>query len=62
MSRMTRYPQCSSCINAELDPFQCESCDHGSNWEGAGEEPDDDTWEDISLDDLRGLIRGPNFD
>jgi hypothetical protein len=39
------YPECDSCLNREFDPFQCESCDDGSNYEPEeemAEEFDDD--------------------
>ena len=32
------YPECESCINGEFDPFECDDCEDGSNWEGEDEE------------------------
>jgi hypothetical protein len=34
-------PECEGCVNAELDPFRCRTCEGGSNWEGSG---DDSEW------------------
>jgi hypothetical protein len=53
------YPGCSSCINKEMDPFQCEECVDESKWEG-NEDSDtvDDTVEELSVADLRGLCGG----
>ncbi|MDR9847036.1 hypothetical protein [Herbaspirillum huttiense] len=27
------YDECDSCVNAEFDPFECDDCEDGSNWE-----------------------------
>ena len=44
------YPECRSCVNRQHDPFQCDSCDDGSNYEA----PDDDEEVDVmSIDELR---------
>ena len=29
-----RYAECEGCINKECDPFQCDTCVDGSNFEG----------------------------
>lgn len=29
-----QFPECEGCINASLDPFQCQTCKKGSNYEG----------------------------
>lgn len=29
-----QFPECDGCINAKLDPFMCQSCKNGSNYEG----------------------------
>ena len=42
------FPGCDSCINRELDPFQCRTCDNESNWEGDAE-PEEDISEDFTL-------------
>jgi hypothetical protein len=31
-------PQCEGCINREFDPFRCDTCVEGSNWEGENTE------------------------
>lgn len=36
------YPGCDSCINGELDPFECDTCDNESNWEGDPDIEEDD--------------------
>lgn len=41
------FEECDSCINAECDPFECDDCDEGSNYEPA------DTSEELSVDELR---------
>ena len=30
---MNKFPECEDCINRELDPFQCESCEDACNFE-----------------------------
>jgi hypothetical protein len=48
------YPGCASCVNRELDPFQCATCSSESNWEGFSDEgPDVDSVEDMDLDEFR---------
>lgn len=32
------YPECESCVNREFDPFQCDSCEDGSNYESEEEQ------------------------
>lgn len=32
------FVECENCINAELDPLQCRTCEDGSKWEGSGDE------------------------
>lgn len=31
---VNQYPECEGCINAKLDPFRCQGCKNGSNYEG----------------------------
>lgn len=35
------YPECDTCINREYDPFACEDCNDGSNYEPEDSEEDD---------------------
>ncbi|MFM0095653.1 hypothetical protein PQQ87_08570 [Paraburkholderia nemoris] len=37
------FPECQSCINRQHDPFECETCDDGSNYEP----PEDDDEVDV---------------
>lgn len=34
MSRCGLYEFCESCVNNGHDPFECDTCDEGSNYEG----------------------------
>lgn len=43
------YEACRTCINREFDPFECEDCDDGSNWEG------EDDSEELSIHDLKTI-------
>lgn len=43
-----KFAFCRTCVNLEYDPFQCRSCDEGSNYEHNG---DDDSYDE----DLRKL-------
>jgi hypothetical protein len=43
-----KFSFCRTCLNLEYDPFQCRTCDEGSNYENNGEEDDYD-------EDLRKL-------
>lgn len=43
------YPGCDSCINRELDPFQCDTCEDESNYEGDDGSAEDDTSEDFTV-------------
>lgn len=52
------YPGCSSCINMEHDPFECEDCDDESNWEGDDFGDNVNDVEDISMSELVDLING----
>jgi hypothetical protein len=51
------FPGCDSCINKELDTFQCETCDDESNWEPMNS-PDDDDFEELSIADFVVLVNG----
>jgi len=44
------YDYCDSCINAEFDPFQCDDCDNGSNYEG------EDESEALTVHDLKTIM------
>ena len=43
-----KYPECETCINREFDPFACEDCEDGSNYEPE----DDDDYEDTDSEDM----------
>lgn len=48
------YPGCDSCVNRELDPFQCDDCEDESNWEGfAEQEVEVDSVETLDLSEFR---------
>lgn len=55
MSKPGQYPECDTCINREYDPFQCESCNHGSNYEP--EDDGEDTSEEMSYGEFVTWIR-----
>lgn len=56
MSKCGLYEHCESCINKELDPFQCEECEDGSNYEPEdGDEEDFE--EDMEYADFIDLMR-----
>ena len=48
------YPECEGCINDEFDPFQCDSCINGSNYEG---EDDDESNDELSYEEFIDLFR-----
>ena len=41
------FEECAYCVNAECDPFECDDCEDGSNFEPA------DTSEELSVHDLK---------
>jgi hypothetical protein len=41
---------CDSCLNGEYDPYECEDCEDGSNWEGADES------KALTVHDLKDII------
>jgi hypothetical protein len=47
------FPECVDCINKEFDPFQCETCIDGSNFEGE----DDDASEELTYAEFIDLFR-----
>lgn len=49
------FPECDTCVNADLDPFQCRTCKNGSNWEAFGDlDPDIDAIDDYDdINDFR---------
>lgn len=47
---MNKFFECEGCINAKLDPFQCQTCKKGSNWEG------EDTSEELTFAEFKDLI------
>ena len=49
MSKCSR-PECEGCINKEFDPFQCDTCVDGSNWEG------EDIEEELTYAEFKGLF------
>lgn len=56
MSKLSgKYPECDTCINREFDPFQCESCNNGSNYEP--EDDGEDTVEEMTYDQFVTWIR-----
>jgi hypothetical protein len=38
------FPECVDCINKEFDPFQCETCIDGSNFEGEDDDSEELTY------------------
>lgn len=46
------FPECATCVNREFDPFECEKCKEGSNWEG------EDDSEEITIHDLKNIRFG----
>lgn len=51
------YPECDTCINREHDPFACEDCDEGSNYEPEDTEDEDDDFEELPYDKFITWIR-----
>lgn len=58
MTRCSKFPECESCINRELDPFACDDCTDANNYE-----PDEDldtadtAVEELSYADFIELFR-----
>jgi len=48
------YPECKSCVNGEFDPFACETCEDGSNYEPYD---DDMSVEEAESIDYRDFIK-----
>lgn len=42
--------ECEGCINKEFDPFRCNSCVNGSNWEG------EDSSEELTFAEFKDLF------
>lgn len=51
MTVKCRYPECDSCINKEFDPFQCDTCEDGSNYES------EDDSEELTYAEFKDLFR-----
>lgn len=59
MTAPNKFPGCSSCVNKLCDPDQCPSCEDESNWEGNDDtDADENTFEVLSIDELKTLIGG----
>lgn len=51
------YPQCRTCLNRELDPDMCDSCDYGSNYEPEFDDDVEDFEDDyLSIIEFRELL------
>jgi hypothetical protein len=46
-----RYPECEFCNNHETDPFECDECEDGDNYEGA------DDVENLTYHEFISLLR-----
>lgn len=51
MAKRCRFAECESCINKEFDPFRCETCVDGSNFEG------EDDVEELSYHEFLDLMK-----
>jgi hypothetical protein len=51
MPRCNKYEECETCINKEYDPFQCETCEDGSNYES------DDDAESLTITEFAEMMR-----
>jgi len=49
---MDPFPECANCINKELDPFQCETCEDACNYEPY-EDEDDDEGESMTIAEFK---------
>jgi len=50
-----KFPECSTCINRECDPFECKTCKNGSNFE-----TEDDEVEEITIRELIDIMKDGN--
>jgi hypothetical protein len=48
---MDKFPECESCMNKELDPFQCDDCEDACNFEPY-EEEEDASVEEMSIQEF----------
>ncbi|MFW6855366.1 hypothetical protein ACODYM_29165 [Burkholderia gladioli] len=52
-----RYPQCTTCVNQALDPFECRTCRNGSNHDAGDVEGDELVDSDVmTVVELRELL------
>ena len=51
-----RFAECDSCVNDEHDPFACDSCEDGSNFEPY-DDFEEDSVEELTLQDFRGYFK-----
>lgn len=54
---MDKFPECADCINKELDPFQCDSCEDACNFEPYEEDEELGDVEDMTLDEFKEFWR-----
>jgi len=45
------WPECNSCINREFDPFKCENCAAGGNYES------EDDMDALTVHELLNMMR-----
>lgn len=58
MPETLRFPECRSCINREFDPFQCGSCESGSNLETQEENEQDNDVEEMTITEFIDVMKG----
>ncbi len=54
---MDKFPECADCINKELDPFQCDSCEDGCNFEPYESDDDMEDSEEMTLEEFKEFWR-----
>lgn len=55
------FEGCKSCINRELDPFECDTCESESNWQGDENADRDDDVEEMSISEFASRFAGGNW-
>lgn len=57
MSETAKFPECRICINREFDPFQCDSCENGSNLETQEVNDQENDTEEMTITEFIDIMR-----